>query len=274
MRLRLLNSSNTCYMNATIIAWLHAVNRLSCNDRQAYGSSMQAWRDVAQSLRPIHVHALASWRSILAGWRDLHRQQDASEFLEHWVAVGRPQAVVGTWEARIENQRLIEVRHHSSTDVALSLDLEQSHLPHSLQHLIFTWHTQQLGIQALKNPPIILMVRLSRFRQVQNQVQKVTASVTIEPRVNLPVFDDDTLQCTNIPYHAWSVILHAGNSPNAGHYTSRLLTATADGASGAQWSTDDARPAKLVMRDVTQDQNVSQQSYILLLGRGSSTHEQ
>ena len=79
MRLRLLNSSNTCYMSATIIAWLHAVNRLSCNDRQAYGSRMQAWRDVAQSLRPIHVHAPASWRSILAGWRDLHRQQDASE---------------------------------------------------------------------------------------------------------------------------------------------------------------------------------------------------
>ena len=273
MRLRLLNSSNTCYMNATIVAWLHTTNRLNCNDRQAYGSRMQAWRDITQSLRPLHVHTLASWRSILAGWRDLHRQQDASEFLEHWVAVGRPQAVVGTWEARIENH-LIEIRHHSSTDVALNLDLEQSHIPQSLQHLIFTWHTQQLGIQALKSPPIILMIRLSRFRQVQNQMQKVTTPVIIEPRLNLPAFDDDTLQCTNVPYNVWSVILHAGHSPHAGHYTSRLPTATADGASGAQWSTDDARPAKLIMRAVMHDQNLSQQSYILLLGRGSTTHEQ
>ena len=98
----LMNSSNTCYINAAVVAWLHITNRLNCNDRQAYGSRMQAWRDIMQSLRPLHVHTLASWRNILAGWRDLHRQQDATEFLEYWVAVGRPQAVVGTWEARIE----------------------------------------------------------------------------------------------------------------------------------------------------------------------------
>ena len=213
VRLRLLNSSNTCYMNAAVVAWLHITNRLKCSDRQADGSRMQPWRDIMQSLRPLHVHTLASWRNILAGWRDLHRQQDASEFLEYWVAVGRPQAVVGTWEARIENQQLIKIRHHSPTDVALDLDLEQSHTPQSLQQLIFAWHTQQLGIQALQNPPVILMIRLSRFRQVQGQMQKVTTPVIITPRVNIPVFDDDTLQCTNVPYHVWSVILHAGHSP-------------------------------------------------------------
>ena len=274
VRLRLLNSSNTCYMNAAVVAWLHITNRLNCSDRQAYGSRMQAWRDIMQSLRPLHVHTLASRRNILAGWRDLHRQQDASEFLEYWVAVGRPQIVVGTWEARIENQQLIEIRHHSSTDVALDLDLEQSHTPQSLQQLIFAWHTQQLGIQAFQNPLVILMIRLSRFRQVQGQMQKVTTPVIIAPRVNIPVFDDDTLQCTNVPYHVWSVILHAGHSPHAGHCASRLLAATADGASGVQWSTDDARLAKLVMREVLQDQNLSQQAYVLLLGRGSAAREQ
>ena len=38
VRLRPLNSSSTCYMNATILAWIHATNRLACNDRLAYGS--------------------------------------------------------------------------------------------------------------------------------------------------------------------------------------------------------------------------------------------
>ena len=99
MRLRLLSSSNTCYINATVFAWLRVSQRLECNDRQAYGSKTQAWRHVSQSRRPTHVHTLNSWRSIFAGWQDLHRQQDASEFLEHWVAVGRPQAVTGAWEA-------------------------------------------------------------------------------------------------------------------------------------------------------------------------------
>ena len=274
VRLRLLNSSNTCYINATVFAWLHAVQRLSCNDRQAYGSKIQAWRDVSMSRRPVHVHTLASWRSILAGWRDLRRQQDASEFLEHWVAVGRPQAVSGTWEARVENQQLIEIRHHSSTDVALSLDLQQSRDSQNLQHLILSWHTQNLGIQTLKNPPLILMIRLSRFQMLSNGTSKVTAPVIIEPGVNVPVFDDDTLHCTNVPYDVISVILHAGHSPDAGHYTTRLLTASAGSIEPAQWSTDDARPAKLIARDIRQDHNLSQQAYILLLGRGTATHVQ
>ena len=271
VRLRLLNSSNTCYINATVFAWLHVIQRLSCNDRQAYGSKVQAWRDVSMFRRPVHVHTLASWRSILA---DLRRRQDASEFLEHWVAVGRPQAVSGTWEARVANQQLIEIRHHSSTDVALSLDLEHSRDSQSLQHLIFSWHTQNLGVQALKNPPLILMIRLSRFQRLSSGASKVTTPVIIEPRVNVPVLDDDALHCANVPFDVISVILHAGHSPDAGQYTSSLLTEPAGSISTAQWSTDDARPAKLIARDIRQGHNLSQQAYILLLGRGTATHMQ
>ena len=46
--------------------------------------------------------------------------------LEHWVAVGRPEVVAGRWEARIENQDLVGIRHHSTTNVALNIDLPQS----------------------------------------------------------------------------------------------------------------------------------------------------
>ena len=274
VRLRLLNSSSTCYINVTVFAWLHMSQCLACSDRQAYGSKTQPWRDIAQSDRPIHVHTLTSWRSILAGWRDLHHQQDASEFLEHWVAVGRPQTVIGTWEARVENQHLIEIRHYSSTEVALNLDLDQTCDPQNLQHLILIWHTQQLGIQALKDPPLVLMIRLSRFQRLQHRTHKVRTPVIIEPRVNIPVFDDEALQCTNVPYDVLSVILHAGNSPSAGHYTTRLLTPAAGGTSVVQWSTDDARPATIIMRDTMQDHNLSHQSYILLFGRGTSAHAQ
>ena len=158
----------------------------------------------------------------------------------------------------MENHQLIEIRHHSSTDVALSLDLEQSCDPQSLQHLILIWHTQCLGTQALKNPPLILMIRLSRFQRLLNHTHKVATPVIIEPRVSVPLFDDDTLHCTNVPYDVISVILHAGHSPDAGHYT----------------STDDARPAKLSTREVTQDHNLSQQSYVLLLGSGATAHVQ
>ena len=56
--------------------------------------------------------------------------------------------VAGRWETRVENDNLIEVRHYSSSQIALTLDLPQSNESHSLQHLVVAWHAQQLGIQA------------------------------------------------------------------------------------------------------------------------------
>ena len=118
------------------------------------------------------------------------------------------------------------------------------------------------------------MIRLSRFQRLSNGTSKVTTPVIIEPRVNVPVFDDDTLHCANVPYDVISVILRAGHSPDAGHYTTRLLTEPAGSVSTVQWSTDDARPAKLIARGIRQDHNLSQQVYILLLGRGTAARVQ
>ena len=38
----------------------------------------------------------------------------------------------------------------------------------------------------------------------------------------------------------------------------------------AQWSTDDARPARLVNRDVQHDNRISQQCHVLILCRGDA----
>ena len=38
----------------------------------------------------------------------------------------------------------------------------------------------------------------------------------------------------------------------------------------AQWSTDDARPARLVSRDAQHDNQLSQQCYVLILWRGAA----
>ena len=79
--IRLLNSSNTCYMNASIRAWLFAVSHTQVADILKYGQHEQAWRDVYHARRPIHVHSLPSWRPLLRNWAQLHRQHDAGEFL-------------------------------------------------------------------------------------------------------------------------------------------------------------------------------------------------
>ena len=69
-----------------------------------------------------------------------------------------------------------------------------------------------------------------------------------------------------IRYDVLSVILHAAPTPTAGHYTTRLFV-TGD-RSLAQWTTDDARPAILMSRDVQHDNQLSQQCYVLILCRG------
>ena len=176
----------------------------------------------------------------------------------------------GPAEARIEHQNLVEIRHHSTSHVALNIDLAQSSEPQSLQYLILAWHTQQLGTQACTAPPTLLMIRLSRFCSSAEARSKITTPVQVEPGIQIPTFDGNTLQCSYTPYKILSIIIHAGSTPHARHYTSRLLTAPAAHHSVAQWSTDDARPAKLISRDVQSDIGLSQQSYILLLGRGEA----
>ena len=111
--------------------------------------------------RPTHVHTVASWRAILTGWNQLHRQHDAGEMLDHWVEVGRRQAVAGRWEARIEQQSLIEIRHGVVTHTAVTLDIPHADELTTLQQLVLLWHMQQLGIQAFTDPPKILILRMS-----------------------------------------------------------------------------------------------------------------
>ena len=148
-QLKLLNSNNTCYLNAFVLSCLHAITQTGCTEYAAFGSRSQAWRDVLYSGKPLHVHALPSWQGILEGWPDVHRQHDAGEMLEHWVAAGRPQVVTGRWEARIAEGMLVEIRHFATTISPINLDLPETAGTISLQQLVLEWHADQLGIQAL-----------------------------------------------------------------------------------------------------------------------------
>ena len=74
-------------MNASIRAWLYAVSHTQVADILKYGQREQAWRDVYHVRRPIHVHALQSWRPLLRNWAQMHRQHDAGEFLEHILGI-------------------------------------------------------------------------------------------------------------------------------------------------------------------------------------------
>ena len=134
--IRLLNSSNTCYINASVRAWLFAVHHLSVTDVLRYGTQVQAWRDVFYTRRPIHVHALSSWKSVLKDWANLHMQHDACEFLEHILGKGRPPVLQGRWESRLASSTGIETRERHHMHKAITLHLPTPHDPTHLSRLI------------------------------------------------------------------------------------------------------------------------------------------
>ena len=127
-QLKLLNSNNTCYLNAFVLSWLHAITRTGCTEHAAFGCRAQAWRDVLYSGKAIHVHALPSWQGILEGWTEVHRQHDAGEMLEHWVAAGRLQVVSGRWEARIAERGLVQIRHYAESSSPINVFMNLSRL--------------------------------------------------------------------------------------------------------------------------------------------------
>ena len=199
----------------------------------------------------------------------MHRQHDADKMLEHWVAASRPQVVHGRWEAGIAEGMLVEIRHFSTTLSPINLDLPETAGTISLQQLVLEWRANQLSIQALADAPQLLMVRLMGFTRRDNQSCKNTASVAIPTTVQMLVFDDASLQCSYVAYRVSAILMHTGHTPQAGHYTARLLPLSGQDAEITQWSTDDGRTACPLFRAVEYDPQVLVQGYVLLLCRGT-----
>ena len=225
--IRLLNSSNTCYMNASIRAWLYAVSHTQVADILKYGQQEQAWRDVYHVRRPIHAHALPSWRPLLRNWAQLHRQHDAGEFLEHILGICQPQVLQGRWESRIVSvEEGTESRGHQVTQRAITLDLPNPDEPTTLQNLINHWHNGDTYLQACTHLPRIIVLRISRFRAgPMGETVKLHTRVAIPMEVNIPAFTHRTLgaECSLHSYAVVACILHCGATANAGHYTVRYL---------------------------------------------------
>ena len=96
-QLKLLNSNNTCYLNAFVLSWLHANTQTGCTEYAAFGSRSQAWRDVLYSSKPLHVHALPSWHGILEGWPDVHRQHEAGQYTARLLPLSGQGAEITQW---------------------------------------------------------------------------------------------------------------------------------------------------------------------------------
>ena len=272
--IRLLNSSNTCYINASVRAWLFAVSHLQVADILKYGTQEQAWRDLYHARRPLHVHALRSWRPLLRNWTNLHQQQDACEFLEHLLGAGRPQVLQGRWESRIVSDiDGTETREQHHTHKSITLDFPDPHNATALQSLIDHWHNGGTYLQACTHPPRILLMRLSRFQDSEARgTLKLYTKVDIPTSVHVPCYSDPQHgeDCRNIPYLVVACVLHCGATVHAGHYTTRYinhLPSRIAPHAPPQWRADDSKPIEHIRTSVLHDSVLGQQCYLVLLCR-------
>ena len=83
----------------------------------------------------------------------------------------------------------MELRHYAVTSSPIDVELPESDTPVNLQQLMLEWHINKLGVQALTEPPQLLMLRPMRFTRQLHHIKKIVLPVTIPSTLRMPVFD-------------------------------------------------------------------------------------
>ena len=132
---RLRNPHNACYLNssATALAWAGVVT----DNPAAYGA-LGATLSAVNSARGVYVPRLLSWMSVLQHWPNLHRQQDAGEFLTFLLGRAKTPACAGFWQARRTKRGQIQVLDGGALNAPLAMPLHGQ----ALQDCTDAWESQ------------------------------------------------------------------------------------------------------------------------------------
>ena len=237
---RLRNSSNLCYCNA-IFHCVYWLGEVSTSAQACYGS-LQAGIRILRTTGDLMLPRCMALHALFRGWRQLHNQHDAGEFLQRFLAVAQPDACVGGWEARLTNPH----RVRDSGDLGIPLFL---HLPgESLQALVDSWQ-HQFATHALTHHGGCIFLQICRYsahdsKNMQRVVIRPGATVT------LPVFTDAGNACTRLEqFRVVAAVFHQGQSTTSGHYQAIVGKPEAE-----QWvpyiCDDNRKPRKAQRRDL------------------------
>ena len=196
--IRLSNPHTLCYMNASILALLHADEVLGTHEEALHVLRQEV--DTAQRLMgSARLPALRSFGRIAS---------DAAEFSSH--VLSRIEGL-GLWQSRIEAVEGIRV-----TDTGAFVFLPMPTSPSTLQELIEAW-TFQHHIYGLTGEWPRIPVVLGRYAgRLKNQ-----ARVMFDGDVMLPVFGEGR-SLRQARYQVAAALIHLGATPESGHYRALL----------------------------------------------------
>ena len=177
LRLALGNTSNACYMNSFVQAVAWSADDGATVRYDLLRRSSQFFRHLRGRPRKDHVFLAPdlTWRSLVHGWKEDHRQHDVVEFTQFFCQLHKLDLVKGEWEARTNLGAGQPTDMGSCTQpLLLHLVADPPGLAPTtrVQSLVDAWHVQQ-EVHALTAAPPALMLQLGRFHNVRGRIHKL-----------------------------------------------------------------------------------------------------
>ena len=248
---RLSNPNGTsCYLNALAFAiwWLWHLHALSVPALpQAIRNAISVLEDGVWDLT---THT--DWLTLLQGWV-LGAQEDAHELFGYLL---NRHHIAQFW-GEMQTLHLAYDSFEDSRFCTLGIPVPENGEMLALHDLVHSWWQQQLeeGHRCcFLSLPQVLVLHLLRFRYVANRPSRNLTPVMLG-RFSFPVAATELV--THTEYAPQAVIMHHGETPHSGHYTSFLYHSAGNG-----WYMDDARSPRAMSATSSV---IMRQSYIVML---------
>ena len=207
LKAKLLNRSNVCYSNATVLCLLWACN--FCQQDllpRALQASLEA---LLKKGKPVQLWDILPYKQLLSNWPRPGQQHCAAEFLKHYQASADMSGLNGIWQARTLAG---EVRYMGDTcPLPVSVPLTAGD---TLQDIIDRWAAQS-EVHALWYPADCIALQLSRYSN-----GKLLTPVTLAPHRNVQIPNYVAADChvQKVAYVLRCAVVHLGATPAEGHY--------------------------------------------------------
>ena len=227
-RLKLQNAGAMCYLNAGLLALLHAINQTAQVPEelrfiQKLGNNA-AERGIALSLSRMN-----GIRKLAPNWVFSAEQKDAAELLHEMFSHMRDLQVI--WDTRAATVEGVRLRTQGTLPIPVPMPYTRDSV--SLQEILTAWSCAGDEATALVASAELVCVQLGRYHPQGKSFGIVDMPETLQ----LPVFQDDSsIQWIN--YTITGAIIHLGRSPTTGHYRALLKVRH------SWWLTDDNREAE------------------------------
>ena len=218
LALRLHNSGNTCYQNATTLSMGWAILHLADGMWSDFGVGEDAYVDLcSQESLWVNLDSFKTFQPFLQDWRQ-GRQQDVHEFTQaflHWM---KPKSIGVSWHSRLEREGIVQISDSGAKWTPPTLSTSDPTCKHvHVQELIDSWQTYRGMSTSFQTDSRIIGVHVDRYAlDHSGQPCKQVWHLDVLGTILLPIQPDNTLRVDLIEYQVIAGVVHIGGD-RCGH---------------------------------------------------------